>query len=110
MAFVAASIGALEDVPEKDSGLASGLINTMQQVGGALGVAVLATLAISRSGDLLAEGDSEATALTGGFSLALYAGVGFALLGVFGALILIRRQPGEQTASELEPASVESNA
>ena len=103
MAFVAASIGALEGVAERDSGLASGLINTMQQVGGALGVAILATVALSHSSDLLARGDDPAVALTEGFSRALYVGVAFALLGAIGALVLIRARGSEDPIVDLEP-------
>jgi EmrB/QacA subfamily drug resistance transporter len=63
-AFVAMSIGALEGVAEGDSGLASGLSNTAQQVGGALGVAVLSTLAISRTAGLTQTGASAPAALS----------------------------------------------
>src|SRR5262245_43183673 len=66
-AFVAMSIGALEGVGERDAGLASGLSNTTQQVGGALGVAVLSTLAISRTEDVAGTAASPAAALSEGF-------------------------------------------
>ncbi|MEV6301875.1 MFS transporter [Actinoplanes sp. NPDC051861] len=55
---------------ESDAGLASGLFNTTQQVGMAIGVAVLSTLAAARTGDLLAAGQDQAAALTGGYRLA----------------------------------------
>lgn len=90
-AFVAMSIGALEGVSDRDSGLASGLINTTQQVGGALGVAVLSTLAVARSEGLSADGTPLPSALTEGFQIALMAGAGFALAGALAALLLIRR-------------------
>jgi EmrB/QacA subfamily drug resistance transporter len=90
-AFVSLSIGALEGVSERDAGLASGLVNTTQQVGGALGVAVLSTLAISRSGDLLADGAAAGVALTEGFQIALIAAAGFAVAGALAVLALVRR-------------------
>ena len=68
-AFVSISIGALEGVDERDAGLASGLVNTAQQIGGALAVAVLSSVALSRTGDLLASapGTPQAVAITEGF-------------------------------------------
>jgi len=93
LAFVTMSIGALEGVQEGDSGLASGLVNTTQQIGGALGVAVLSTIAISRTADLLdANPTQPAAALTGGFGDALLAGAAFAALGALLAGVLIRRR------------------
>lgn len=110
MAFVAMSIGALEGVKDEDSGLASGLINTTQQVGGALGVAVLSTLALSRTEDLLSSGSEEATALTEGFQIALFAGAGFAAAGAIAALVLIRgaRRPERVSEPTAQPVSVEA--
>jgi EmrB/QacA subfamily drug resistance transporter len=105
MAFVAASIGALEGISESASGLASGLINTMQQVGGALGVAILATVALTHSNGLIETGEDPAHALTSGFSNAFYAGIGLAVLGVLGALLLIRARPGEEPVTELQPSA-----
>ena len=106
--FVSLSIGALEGVAERDAGLASGLVNTTQQVGGALGVAVLSTLAISRSDDLVADGTAAPVALTEGFQIALIAAAGFAIVGALAVLALVRgRRQAEPVAEPVaeEPAA-----
>ncbi len=111
MAFVAFSIGALEGVAERDAGLASGLSNTTQQIGGALGVAIMSTLAISRTEDLLAGGTAQPQALTEGFQVALYAGVGLAVAGALAVLVLVRGRPAEAPVGAVaEPATSESSA
>ncbi len=93
LAFVTMSIGALEGVEERDSGLASGLVNTTQQIGGALGVALLSTIAVSRSEAVLAANPKlpPAAALTEGFGDALLAAAAFAAVGALLAAVLIRR-------------------
>jgi predicted MFS family arabinose efflux permease len=70
LVFPALMTLAMSAATPEDSGLASGLVNTTQQVGGALGLAVLATLATTRTGTLQAHGTSTAAALTGGYHLA----------------------------------------
>jgi EmrB/QacA subfamily drug resistance transporter len=91
-AFVTTTIAAVSGVREQESGLASGLINTSQQIGGALGLAVLATIANSRTEDLMASGDSPGltNALNEGFQSAFLAGAGIAVLGLALTLVLIR--------------------
>jgi EmrB/QacA subfamily drug resistance transporter len=93
-AFVTTTIAAVSGVREQEAGLASGLINTSQQIGGALGLAVLATIANSRTDDLVASSGgapSELTnALNEGFQSAFLAGAGIAALGFVLTLVLIR--------------------
>jgi EmrB/QacA subfamily drug resistance transporter len=92
--FVTTTIAAVSGIEERESGLASGLINTSQQIGGALGLAVLATLANSRTDDLMASagGDPAAlpNALTEGFQAAFLGGSVLAALGLVLTLVLIR--------------------
>ena len=88
-AFVPVTIAAVSGISADDSGLASGLINTSQQVGGALGLAVLGTIASSKTTDLIGTGQGAPAALTEGFQLAFLAGAGFAILGVLATLLLV---------------------
>ena len=97
LAFPALMGLAMSGATPEDSGLASGLVNTTQQVGAALGLAVLATLATSRSDELRAAGDSTAAALTGGYELAF--AIGAALVGV--AIVIatfVLRSPAAEAA------------
>jgi EmrB/QacA subfamily drug resistance transporter len=105
-AFVPISIAALAGVEAREAGLASGLINTSQQIGGALGIAALSTIATSRTADAVAGGTPLHNALVHGFTGAFAAGVGIAALGVVATLALIRRSELEQApaAGEPEPA------
>jgi EmrB/QacA subfamily drug resistance transporter len=100
LCFVPISIAALAGVREAEAGIASGLINTSQQIGGAVGIALLSTIAISRTEDEVAAGAALPQALTSGFQLAFWVGAGIALAGVAAALTLIRQ---EEIAAEGEP-------
>jgi hypothetical protein len=88
--FVPVSIAAFAGIGERDAGLASGLINTSQQIGGALGVAILSTVAASATATLLASHTALVPALTHGFRQAYRVDVGFAALGLFLTVALIR--------------------
>jgi EmrB/QacA subfamily drug resistance transporter len=102
-AFVPISIAALAGVQAAEAGLASGLINTSQQIGGALGIAALSTIATSRTDNAVADGATQASALVSGFHGAFLAGVIIAGLGIVASLTLIRRNELEQPLEELEP-------
>jgi EmrB/QacA subfamily drug resistance transporter len=90
LAFPSLMTLAMSGATQEDAGLASGLINTTAQVGGALGLAVLATLASSRSEDLLAAGEAAPSALTSGYHLAFVVGAGMVLAGIGIALAVLR--------------------
>ena len=88
--FVTSTIAAVSGIKEREQGLASGLINTSQQIGGALGLAVLSTIATSRTAHLLHSGTPLRAALTGGFQHAFVGGAVIAALGLAATLFLIR--------------------
>ena len=90
-AFVPVSIAALAGVAEHEAGLASGLINTSQQLGGAVGVAVASTIAATHASTLLHQGAAPAAALTGGFHWAFWACGLIGLAAVPVTFLLVRR-------------------
>jgi EmrB/QacA subfamily drug resistance transporter len=105
LAFVTATVAALAGVAERESGLASGLSNTAAQVGGALGVAIASTVAVSRSENYLAanEGANPLVVLNEGFQSAFLACVVLAGMGVALALVLLGR-PRKAPLERREPA------
>jgi EmrB/QacA subfamily drug resistance transporter len=103
--FVPISIAALAGVRPSEAGLASGLINTSQQVGGALGIAALSALATSTTTNELAAGTQRAAALTDGFQAAFIGGAGVAILGILVALFVVRGR--DITAPGVVPAEGE---
>ena len=103
-AFATATIAALAGVAERESGVASGISNTAFQLGGALGVAIVSTVAVSRSEDYVAanEGANPLVVLTEGFQSAFVACGVLAAIGVALALLLLGR-PRKATQERLEP-------
>jgi EmrB/QacA subfamily drug resistance transporter len=105
--FVPISIAALAGVQPAEAGLASGLINTSQQIGGALGIAALTSIATSTTHTKVASGTALPTALTDGFQSAFYGAAGVAILGILVALFVVRRRDlSDAIAAEpiVEPA------
>jgi EmrB/QacA subfamily drug resistance transporter len=104
LGFPATMTLAMSDATKDDSGVVSGLVNTTQQVGGALGLAVLATLATSRTNGLITEGASTAEAMTSGFRLAFGVGAGMVAVAVVLASTVLTRPKARQ--EELVPVAV----
>ncbi len=91
IAFNPLLLAAMNDVPSSESGLASGMVNTSFMMGGALGLAVLASLAAAHSRGVASTGVGATEALNAGYQLAFAAGAGFVTLGVVLAVTLIRK-------------------
>jgi MFS family permease len=110
LAFVPMSIGALTGVRERDAGIASGLINTTQQIGGAIGVAVATTVATTFTAHYVnahpGTGSFDPAALTHGFQIAFYALAGMAAVGALIAAIMLERKPAEAEDAQIAPDAV----
>ena len=86
------SIAALAGIEPAEAGLASGLINTSQQIGGALGIAALTSIATSTTNTEMASGSALPVALTDGFQSAFFGAAGVAIFGIIVALFVVRRR------------------
>jgi EmrB/QacA subfamily drug resistance transporter len=109
-AFIPISIAALAGVKEHQAGLASGLLNTSQQLGGAIGIALASSVAASHTQALLHAGHAAPAALTGGFQHALWVLGAIGLLAVPAIFALVRREAGSTAVAktsigEPQPAS-----
>ena len=103
MAMNPVLLAAMRDVPQSESGLASGVVNTAFMMGGALGLAVLASLAAARTDRLLALGADSLAALNGGYHIAFAIGAAFAAAASLASAALLRAAP-QPAANSLAPA------
>jgi EmrB/QacA subfamily drug resistance transporter len=106
LAFPSLMTLAMSGATREDSGLASGLVNTTLQVGGAIGLAVLATLSTTRTDGLLADGVSSASALTSGYHLAFFIGAGLLVAAIGVALTVLQPAPALDTAEQEDLAEL----
>jgi MFS family permease len=102
LGFPALMTLAMSGATQSDSGLASGLVNTSVQVGGAIGLAVLATLASERTDNLLAGGTSHDAALNSGYHLAYLIGTALVAVAIVVALTVLRSPAPAEAAAEAE--------
>jgi MFS family permease len=105
IAFVPVTIAAVAGVSPAEAGLASGLVNTSRLMGGALGLAILATIATERTAALVGSGDGMHAALTAGFSRAFEIGAGFAVAGALVALFALRLERREAPSTAVAAAT-----
>ena len=103
LTFPALMTIAMSDASPSDAGLASGLVNTTVQVGGALGLAVLATLSATRTDSLVSDGASTASALTQGYRLA-FAIAALLVLAAIGVALTVLKPSGPASEASREPA------
>ncbi|MGN6867757.1 MAG: MFS transporter [Solirubrobacteraceae bacterium] len=107
-AFIPISIAALAGVNEQQAGLASGLLNTSQQLGGAIGIAIASSVAASHTQTLLHAGDAAPAALTGGFQHALWVLGGIGLLAVPAIFALVRREADSAALTQTSVCDAQS--
>jgi hypothetical protein len=109
LAFPSLMTLSMSGATPSDSGLASGLVNTTLQVGGAIGLAVVTTFATERTDGLLADGESTASALTSGYHLAYLIGAGLVAVALV-IVLTVMRPPSEAAPQqgEGEPAEPEA--
>ena len=105
IAFNPVLLAAMSDVAPEEAGLASGIVNTSFMMGGALGLAVLASLAASRTDSLRADGDGQLAALVGGYHLAFLVGAVFAAAGAVLGTALLRTRLHAEPAPR-KPAAI----
>lgn len=106
LSFPALMTLAMSGATQEDAGLASGLVNTSAQVGGALGLAVLATLSTTRSNELINGGKATASALTSGYHLAFLIGAGLVVAATVVAVMVL--QPEEQAEAKVAAVAEQS--
>jgi EmrB/QacA subfamily drug resistance transporter len=104
--FVPISIAALAGVQPSEAGLASGLFNTSQQIGGALGIAALSAIATTTTSDSIASGTVQSVALTDGFQAAFIAGAAVAIVGILVAIFVVRREDLATIPEALEEEAI----
>ena len=103
-AFVPVTIAALAQVAPSEAGLASGLINTNQQIGGAIGIAIASTVFVTTKNNLVDSGHPLPYAATHGFQAAFWALIALALIGAVAAFVLLRGTHAPEPSAEAEPA------